>query len=180
MTAEDVFGRAARLHQRILDNANFFGSVQTQNFGRGSLNALLVEEPLSHLPKEFNLVVLVERPTHVKDVGHCLTIENFEHEGTTAMKGVAAGKVVFGARKNLDAQTVHASVLLQQGHERDLVTARGQDQITGQQKGIEKVSRAVIGPYIVKSGIGRVRCIVQGMIAAVPVTSVKCVSDCTE
>jgi len=87
------------------------------------------------------------------------------HEILAPVKGVTTGKVIFGATEYLDAQTIHARVLLEQCHERDLVTVRRQNQVALQQKTVEQVTRSFVGSNVVKSGIGRVRGVKQSVVA---------------
>lgn len=140
------------------------------------LHALIFQVPLSQLPKEFDFVRLVVGPAHVKNVGLLPPGNDVPHEIPAPVKGVAAGEVVLGAAEDLDAQPVHAGVLLEQRHQRDLVAVRRQDQVALQQKAVEKVARSLVGAHVVKPRVGRVRGVKQSVIATV----LSCGSGCDE
>jgi hypothetical protein len=161
MTAKNGFSGATEL-QKFSSRCNGVA----QEFVSSLLHTRVLQKPFSHLLNKLNLVLFVQRPAHVENIRHGFPVHNVLHQIFASMEGVSTGKVIFRPRKNFDFHSVHAGVLLQQSHQRDLVTVRGQDQIARQQKAVEKVPRPLIGANIVKARIGRIRRIVHGVVAA--------------
>ena len=123
MATENKVGRAAGLDQ-FAGGCSCYCHGVPQDLVGGLLHALVIQKPFTHLSIKLDLVLLIERPTHVKNVRKLGPSHDFLHEILAPMKGVSAWKVVFIPREDFDGQAVHASVLLQERHEGNLVAAR--------------------------------------------------------
>ena len=122
----------------------------------GLVPAGVFQVPLSHLLHEPDLVVLVFRPAHVKDVGPDLPRDEFFHEIIPLVEEVSAGEFLQLPVPYLSPQPVEADVLADQCHECDLVREGRKDQVSRQQEAVEEDLGPLVVSDVIKAGVGRV------------------------
>mmetsp|Transcript_26900 Transcript_26900/g.61932 ORF Transcript_26900/g.61932 Transcript_26900/m.61932 type:complete len:565 (+) Transcript_26900:92-1786(+) len=129
------------------------------------VHALIFDVPLSHLPHEQELVVLIVGPAHVKEPRRRLSPRDLPHQILLAMVRVSPRKFV--GIQDLDPQPEQRALLRQQGDERLLVAFGGQDDVPEVEERDEEVAGAFVVAHVIEAGVGGVGGVAQGSGAVV-------------
>ena len=95
------------------------------------LDALVLHVPFSHLTKEQELIVLVERPAHVKNIRMYRTCKQCLHVlFAFGMELKSPGELFHISRQDLGFESVQTHVLVERRNECLLMTVGSEDQVS--------------------------------------------------
>ena len=125
MAADQGFGRTARTHQVAAAAAG-----STENVLLLLLDALILHQPLAHLAKIQELIVLVQGPAHVENNGFDFARKQCLHVLARLLVPLKAARELFHvAAQYLDLEAVQAAMLVQDGNHGLLVTIGGNNHV---------------------------------------------------